>query len=189
LCRAHPPLQAQGTLPEPISARPAVTSFPGGPSRVGGSTLSRSNRYSLGEHPCAADDARRGLQKKRPQPSLLSSLAVRTRSEACLRNLQVLDAGQVLYDVLAVGIPRIDAVSEMGANGLSPSFFLMELEVGHCGIYLSVTDRGSRLAGIAILAGRLENLRSASAAPTGLGSGIGTSAPASGSRTSHWHIL
>ncbi len=33
----------------------------------------------------------------------------------CLRNLKVLDAGQVLYDVLAVGIPRIDAVSEMGA--------------------------------------------------------------------------
>jgi hypothetical protein len=33
----------------------------------------------------------------------------------CHRNLQVLDAGQVLYDVLAVGIPRIDAVSEMGA--------------------------------------------------------------------------
>src|SRR5205085_8389305 len=33
----------------------------------------------------------------------------------CLRNLRVLDAGQVFYDVLAVGIPRIDAVSEMGA--------------------------------------------------------------------------
>ncbi len=33
----------------------------------------------------------------------------------CHRNLKVLDAGQVLYDVLAVGIPRIDAVSEMGA--------------------------------------------------------------------------
>ena len=33
----------------------------------------------------------------------------------CLRNLKVLDARQVLYDVLAVGIPRIDAVSEMGA--------------------------------------------------------------------------
>jgi hypothetical protein len=29
--------------------------------------------------------------------------------------LKVLDAGQVLYDVLAVGIPRIDAVSKMGA--------------------------------------------------------------------------
>jgi hypothetical protein len=26
-----------------------------------------------------------------------------------------LDAGQVFYDVLAVGIPRVDAVSEMGA--------------------------------------------------------------------------
>jgi len=33
----------------------------------------------------------------------------------CHRNLQVLDAGQVLYDILAVGIPRIDAISEMGA--------------------------------------------------------------------------
>ena len=33
----------------------------------------------------------------------------------CLRNLKVLDAGQVLYDVLAVSIPRIDAVSETGA--------------------------------------------------------------------------
>ena len=33
----------------------------------------------------------------------------------CLRNLKVLDARQVLYDVLAVGIPRIDAVNEMGA--------------------------------------------------------------------------
>jgi hypothetical protein len=33
----------------------------------------------------------------------------------CFRNLKVLDAGQVLYDVLAVGIPCIDAVSEMGA--------------------------------------------------------------------------
>jgi hypothetical protein len=33
----------------------------------------------------------------------------------CHRKLKVLDAGQVLYDVLAVGIPRIDAVSEMGA--------------------------------------------------------------------------
>jgi hypothetical protein len=29
--------------------------------------------------------------------------------------LKVLDAGQVFYDVLAVGIPRVDAVSEMGA--------------------------------------------------------------------------
>jgi hypothetical protein len=29
--------------------------------------------------------------------------------------LKVLDAGQVLYDFLAVGIPRIDAVSKMGA--------------------------------------------------------------------------
>jgi hypothetical protein len=51
-------------------------------------------------------------------------------------------------------------------------------------IYL-LTDRGSRVVGIAILAGRLDNLRSAG----GLGSGIGTSATASGSRTSHWHIL
>src|SRR6266487_3785264 len=33
----------------------------------------------------------------------------------CLRNLKVLDAGQVLYDVLAVSIPRIDAVSETAA--------------------------------------------------------------------------
>jgi hypothetical protein len=32
----------------------------------------------------------------------------------CLRNLKVLDAGQMLYDVLAVSIPRIDAVSETG---------------------------------------------------------------------------
>jgi len=29
--------------------------------------------------------------------------------------LKVLDAGQVLYDALAVSIPRIDAVSEMRA--------------------------------------------------------------------------
>jgi hypothetical protein len=29
--------------------------------------------------------------------------------------LKVLNAGQVFYDVLAVGIPRVDAVSEMGA--------------------------------------------------------------------------
>ncbi len=41
----------------------------------------------------------------------------------CHRNLKVLDAGQVLYDVLAVGIPRIDAVSEMGAIVYRPSFF------------------------------------------------------------------
>src|SRR5436305_14732640 len=33
----------------------------------------------------------------------------------CLRNLRVLDPGQMFYDVLAVGIPCIDAVSEMGA--------------------------------------------------------------------------
>jgi hypothetical protein len=55
-------------------------------------------------------------------------------------------------------------------------------------IYL-FTDRGSRLAGIAILAGRLDNLRSAGVTATGLGSGIGTSTTASGPRTSHWHIL
>jgi hypothetical protein len=55
-------------------------------------------------------------------------------------------------------------------------------------IYL-LTDRGSRVVGITILAGRrLDNLRSAGVT-TGLGSGIGTSATASGSRTSHWHIL
>ena len=54
-------------------------------------------------------------------------------------------------------------------------------------IYLLI-DRGSRVVGIAILAGRLDNLRSAGVT-TGLGSGIGTSATASGSRTSHWHIL
>jgi hypothetical protein len=33
----------------------------------------------------------------------------------CHCKLKVLDAGQVRYDVLAVGIPRIDAISEMGA--------------------------------------------------------------------------
>jgi hypothetical protein len=48
------------------------------------------------------------------------------------------------------------------------------------------TPATNRLAGIAILAGRLDN-RERNA--TGLGSGIGTSATASGSRTSHWHIL
>jgi hypothetical protein len=47
-------------------------------------------------------------------------------------------------------------------------------------IYLLVdyllTDRGRRLAGIAILAGRLESLPSANVTAVGLGSGIGTSA-------------
>ena len=33
----------------------------------------------------------------------------------CLCDLKVLDPSQVFYDVLAIGIPRIDAVSEMGA--------------------------------------------------------------------------
>jgi hypothetical protein len=54
-------------------------------------------------------------------------------------------------------------------------------------IYL-FTDRGSRLTGIA-LAGRLDNLGSASVTASGLRGGIGTSATASFSRTSHWHIL
>jgi hypothetical protein len=45
----------------------------------------------------------------RPRPALTCGQV------RCLRNLKVLDAGQMLYDVLAVGIPRIDAVSEMGA--------------------------------------------------------------------------
>jgi len=33
----------------------------------------------------------------------------------CLRDLKVLDACQVFCDVLALGVPRVDAVSEMGA--------------------------------------------------------------------------
>src|SRR5437764_11033206 len=33
----------------------------------------------------------------------------------CLCDLKVLDPSQVFYDILAIGIPRIDAVSEMGA--------------------------------------------------------------------------
>jgi hypothetical protein len=37
--------------------------------------------------------------------------------------LKVLDAGQVLYDVLAVGIPRIDAIKRNGSDSLSPFLF------------------------------------------------------------------
>ena len=33
----------------------------------------------------------------------------------CLRELKVFDTSQVLYDVLAIGIPQVDAVSEMRA--------------------------------------------------------------------------
>ena len=44
-----------------------------------------------------------------PGPTLTSSLVGR------LRELKVFDTSQVLYDVLAVGIPHVDAVSEMGA--------------------------------------------------------------------------
>jgi hypothetical protein len=46
-------------------------------------------------------------------------------------------------------------------------------------IYLLI-DRESRLAGITILAGRLDNLRSASVTRTAWASGIGTSATATG---------
>jgi hypothetical protein len=44
-----------------------------------------------------------------PGPARTSSLVGR------LRELKVFDTSQVLYDVLAVGIPHVDAVSEMGA--------------------------------------------------------------------------
>jgi signal transduction histidine kinase len=49
----------------------------------------------------------------------------------CLRDLKVLDACQVFCDVLALGVPRVDAVSEMGAivyrHSLCPFLFGLSL--------------------------------------------------------------
>ena len=71
-------------------------------------------------------------------------------------------------------------ITENDASTRAPSVCCL---VG-ASIYL-FTDRGSRLTGITILARGLNNLRCANVTATGLGSGIGTSATASGSRTSH----
>jgi hypothetical protein len=70
----------------------------------------------------------------------------------CLRNWKVLDAGQVLYDVLAVSIPRIDAVSET-ADSLSPflfaPFFLLFPFHGRCirVLHFEPVGRASRTVG------------------------------------------
>src|SRR5258707_559193 len=78
---------------------PAPTLFQNEAANLGSQTPTRTAAFDAPVH--------RGGWDARP--------ALTCGQVRCLRNLKVLDAGQMLYDVLAVGIPRIDAVSEMGA--------------------------------------------------------------------------
>jgi hypothetical protein len=74
----------------------------------------------------------------------------------CFRDLKVLDAGQVLYNVFAIGIPHVDAVSETGAivfRHFSLSIFLSSFNAAWN------TDGGGRVlwsAAIALDEGRLQ---------------------------------
>lgn len=66
----------------------------------------------------------------------------------------------------------------VGAWQLGPQLFSLGLDFASHkrGRFYLLTDREGRLAGIAILAGRLESLPSANFTAVALGRGIGTSA-------------